>query len=572
MTFAATQPTQSSSPPSVVRRHRVRSPGYRKPEGTPETRQVDHGVPTDAGRIDRPGAPVISFGRFSLLGHRRELLADGVPVPLGNRAIDVLMVLIEARGELVTKDELLSRVWTMMTVEENNLQFQISTLRKALGEDRGYINTVCRRGYRFTADITVGPRASPAGATAADPHTGHTATAHLREPPSNLPAPTSDLIGRETQLSDLAALVAANRLITLVGPGGIGKTRLGIELGRRLLSKFADGVWITELGPLSDPGLAPLAISTALGLSDAVDSPERLAAALSSKRLLLVLDNCEHLIDAAASIVETLLHTSASLKVIATSREPLRAEGESVYRVPPLDVPPNCTDAGQVLQHSAVKLFIARTCAGEPTIHFDARIAAATAKICRRLDGIPLALELAAASAVALGVEALADRLDEGFGLLTAGRRTAPARHQTLRATFDWSHALLNEPERHVLRRLSIFGGAFTMEAATVVAVRGDIAAFDVGALLASLIRKSLVVSDFVGPVPRYRLLETTRAYAIDKLTESGEYESVAKRLIASGSPCIAEADSRNEGVLRSTLRNDRHPRRRARVRDPRST
>jgi len=485
------------------------------------------------------GAVEISFGRFSLLGHRRELLADGVPVPLGNRAIDVLMVLIEARGELVTKDELLNRVWPMMTVEENSLQFQISTLRKALGEDRDYINTVCRRGYRFTADVTVGPRTSRAGARTAYSDTGPTATAHLRRPPGNLPAPTSDLVGRETQLADVVALVAANRLITLVGPGGIGKTRLGIELGRRLLPNFADGVWLTQLGSLSSPELVPLAISTALGLSDAADSPERLAVALSSKRLLLVLDNCEHLIDAAAGIVEALLRASASLNVIATSREPLRAEGESVYRVPALDVPPACTDGVEVLQHSAANLFIARTCAAEPSIRFDARIAAATAKICRHLDGIPLAIELAAASAVALGVEALAERLDERFSLLTAGRRTAPARHRTLRATFDWSHALLNEPERLVLRRLAIFSGAFTMDAATMVAARGDVAAADVGALLASLVRKSLVASDFVGPEPRYRLLETTRAYAMDKLTESGEYETMTKELVAFGTRCI---------------------------------
>ena len=539
------------------------------PEGKPVSRQFGQPLPP-APPINGAGAHALLFGRFCLALGRRELLADGLPVPIGSRALDTLIVLIEARGELVTKNELLSRVWPSTTVEENNLQFQISTLRKALGRDRGFIKTESGRGYRFIADVAIGAFASRAGERGGVSDLGATPIAQLCEPPSNLPAPTSDLIGRDAEFSDVAPLVATNRLVTLVGAGGIGKTRLGIEVGRHLLPKFADGVWIAKLGPLSDPRLVPLAVATALGLSNVGDSCERLSAVLSSKRLLLVLDNCEHVIDAAARMAEALLHTSASLQVIATSREPLRAEGEWVYRVPSLDVPPDDAEAAeQVLQHSAARLFISRACAAGLSVRLDARIAAATTKICRRLDGIPLAIELAAASAAALGVEALASRLDERFSLLAGGRRTAPARHQTLRATLDWSYALLSEPERLVMRRLSVFGGSFTLQAASTVAASGEmIGVADVPHCLASLVRKSLAVSDVGSPVPLYRLLETTRAYAMEKLTESGEFETAARHLAAFGTDCTRNPNSIDDGVILPTSRNDHCTKRQAHVRD----
>jgi len=500
-------------------------------EGSPANRTGDQSSLKEAP-INGARPEALLFGRFCLLLDRRELLADGLPIPLGNRALDVLIALIEARGQLVTKDQLLSRVWPSTTVEENNLQFQISILRKALGRDRGLIQTDSGRGYRFIAGVSMGGLATPPGEGRAVSDQGAMQIWERRDPPSNLPAPTSALVGREAELSNVADLVAANRLVTLVGAGGVGKTRLGIELARRSLPNFPDGVWVAELGQLSDPGLVQQAIGAAIGLSDAGESLERLAAALSSKRLLLVLDNCEHVIGAAAGIAEALMHASASLHVIATSREPLRAEGEWLHRVPPLDVPPYSAAAiEEVLRHSAAKLFIARTCAAEPSVQLDARIASATTKICRGLDGIPLAIELAAASAAVLGVEALASRLGERFSLLTDGRRTAPARHQTLRATLDWSHELLSEPERVIMRRLSIFDGAFTMEEASTVAASGEIAALDVVRCLASLVAKSLVALDVSGPVRRHRLFETTRAYAMDKLMESGELETVSMRL-----------------------------------------
>jgi predicted ATPase/DNA-binding winged helix-turn-helix (wHTH) protein len=502
-------------------------------ESASNDRTLGQLVSLDAARLNGSDARALLFGRFRLVLRSRELLADGVPVAIGNRAVDVLISLIEARGELVTKDELLTRVWPDTTVEENNLQFQISTLRKALGADRDFIRTVCGRGYRFVAELAVERRASrPDGRNGAWDQASATVVRLVDSPPPGAPpASRSELIGRAAQLSDVAALVAANRLVTLVGAGGVGKTRLTLELARLLFPKFEDGVRIAELGLLSDPGLVLQAVAAALELDGAVATPEGLAAALGPRRPLLVLDNCEHVIDAAAAVAEALLHANPSLQIIATSREPLRAEGEWVYRVPPLDAPPEGAESLEtVLQHSAAQLFMARINAAQPLTLSDRRVGAAVATICRRLDGVPLAIELAAASAAALGIEGLASRLDDRLSLLTEGRRTAPTRQQTLRASLDWSYELLSEAERAVMRRLAIFADDFTMETASEVAAGHDIAAADVVRCLAGLVTKSLVGPDVGGPVPRYRLLETMRAYAMERLSESGELEAVARR------------------------------------------
>jgi predicted ATPase/DNA-binding winged helix-turn-helix (wHTH) protein len=472
---------------------------------------------------------IVEFGRFTVLPHRRELLADGQSMELGGRAFDVLMVLIAARGELVGKDEILSRVWPGAVVEENNLQVQISALRKALGEDRDVIKTISGRGYRFVAKITI------AGAPAAVSDSGAALAAAFPDPaaPTNLPAAVTDLIGRDADLFDVTNLVTAHRLVTLTGAGGIGKTRLGLEVARHLLPEFPDGVWVAELAPLSDPDLVPVTVATALGLKlDAgAVSPERVAEALGAKRFLLMLDNCEHVIDAAARMAEALLRADSAPHVMATSREKLGAEGECVYRVPPLDVPAqNTEDPAELLRHGALRLFVARARAADPHFSPDRRNAAAMAAICRRLDGLPLAIEFAAARAAALGVEELAARLDDRFRLLTGGRRTALPRHQTLRATLDWSYELLPEPERLVLRRLSVFATGFALEAARAVAASAEIAASEVDDAMANLVAKSLVTADVGGVMVRYRLLETTRAYALEKLAGSGEAQPVARR------------------------------------------
>jgi predicted ATPase/DNA-binding winged helix-turn-helix (wHTH) protein len=461
----------------------------------------------------------LSFGRFAVLPSRREVRVDGALVDLGARAFDILLALIEARGAVVAKDELIERVWPGRVVEENNLQVQIATVRRILGSDRDLIRTVAGRGYQFAGEVRVERPEAPGIAPA-------------RAVLTNLPEAVSPLIGRDTELHEILTLAADRRLVTLTGPGGIGKTRLGLEVARELLGAFRDGVWLVELGGLNDPGQVPYAVAAALGLTFATGAlpPERVATALGSRHMLVVLDNCEHVIDAAAAMTEAVLRASPVACVLVTSREPLRAEGESVYRVPSLEVPDETMlDRTRLLRTGAVRLFIARTRAAEPQFSPDIRIAAIAA-ICRRLDGIPLAIELAAARAAALGIEGLAARLDDRFRLLTGGHRTALPRHQTLRATLDWSYELLPTTERVVLRRLGVFAGTFTLESAAAVVATEDIAATDVIDYLANLVAKSLVTVEVGSAVAQYRLLDTMRAYALEKLKEASELDTFARR------------------------------------------
>jgi predicted ATPase len=351
-------------------------------------------------------------------------------------------------------------------------------------------------------------------------------------PPTNLPAPTSELIGRTAALAEVMELLGAHRLVTLIGAAGIGKTRLGLEVAREMLPGFADGVWIAELGPLSDLGLVPVTVAVALGLTlpAGAESPERVAAALGGKRVLLVLDNCEHVIEAGARMAVALLNANPHARVMATSREPLRAPGEYVYRVLSLALPAEgAQDREDLLQTAAVQLFVARARAVDLRFSRDARSVVITGAVCRRLDGIPLALELAAARTATLGLEEIAARLDDRFRLLTGGHRTALPRHQTLRATLDWSYELLSAIERTVLRRLAIFVGGFTLEAASAVVMAAELTAPEVVDSVTNLAAKSLVVVETAGAATRYRLLETTRAYALEKLTESGDFDQVAR-------------------------------------------
>jgi predicted ATPase/DNA-binding winged helix-turn-helix (wHTH) protein len=480
--------------------------------------------------MDPAQPPVaIEFGRFRVLPHRREVLAEGRQLEVGGRAFDVLMALIEASGAVVSKDALMNRVWPDRIVEENNLQAQISALRRAFGADRDLIRTIAGRGYQFAGEVR----------TVSAPLHAH-ATAGMAEPtpaasrsPTNLLEPVSELIGRGAELDEIMDLSVSHRLVTLTGAGGIGKTRLGFEVARQLRPRFADGVWAVELGPLSNPELVPVAVATALGLelASGTASPLSVANALHAKQLMLVLDNCEHVVDAAARLAEALLRANPAASVIATSREPLRLEGEWVYPVPPLAVPADGSpDGEEPLRYGAVRLFVDRARAAAPSFSPDARAAAAIAGICRRLDGIPLAIELAAARTAALGTEGVEALLDDRFRLLAGGHRTALPRHQTLRATLDWSYELLTEPERVVLRRLAIFAGGFTLQVASAVAADEEIAAAEVVDCVTNLVAKSLVTTDAGGERVRYRLLETTRAYALEKLVQAGEFDAAARR------------------------------------------
>jgi predicted ATPase/DNA-binding winged helix-turn-helix (wHTH) protein len=499
----------------------------------------------------------IEFGRFRVLPRRRQLLADGVPLELGSRAFDVLMALLEARGLLVTKDELMTRVWPGTVVEENNLQVQISTLRKALGDDRDFIRTISGYGYRFTAEVSsaaAGPVASPLLGLA--PHSGGS----VAEPLTNLPAPVSEFINRHSELAEMANLVGTHRLVTVIGPGGVGKTRLALEVAGRLLSGFADGVWLAEFAALSDPALVNDTLLASLGLRPrgADDAPDRLVVALRRKSLLVVLDNCEHVVEAAARSAQRLLQAGPKIHVIATSQEPLGVDGEHVLRLAPFDVPSvDEIDLDEPMRHAAIRLFMTRVRAADPAFAFDARTIRLVRAICRRLDGIPLAIELAAARAATLGIEEVASGLDRGFRLLTEGCRTSLPRHRTLRAALDWSYALLAAPHRAMACRLAVFSDGFTLAAARAMASE-SLGEPDVVDSVAALVAKSLLVVEHGGAEPRYRFLETTRSYLLEKLAESGE----TARL----SPETASIDAtsgigRRAGVTNADGRRDSLPR-----------
>src|SRR6266851_5089426 len=459
---------------------------------------------------------------------RRELRARGVPVPIGGRAFEIIEVLVQSAGELVTKNDLSARIWPGAIVEDNTLQFHISAIRKALGSDRGILKTASGRGYRLLGawtsrqessssvdSIDIEPMRSPA------------------EPfQTNLPAAASELVGRTNAMQHLLGLLSAYRVVTLTGSGGIGKTRLALEVARGLFPTFQGDVRLVELVSLSDLDLLPSAVAGGLGLKLGGDqiSAESVARAVGAQRLLLVLDNCEHVIDAAARLAETVVRMCPRTTILATSREILKIEGEYVYRVPPLDVPSQHEEPDDILGRSAVQLFIATTRALHSDFSPNGENLPAIAAICRRLDGIPLAIDLAATHVATLGLQQVAASLDDRFGMLTGGRRTALPRHQTLRATMDWSYELLPEPERLALRRLAVFAGDFTAEAASLVAPDSEIGASVVVRSLANLVTKSLVALETGGAIAYHRLHETTRAYALEKLAESGEFEQVARR------------------------------------------
>ena len=470
----------------------------------------------------------IDFGRFRVLPHRRELLADGLAVELGGRAFDVLMALIDSSGEVISQDALMNRVWASRNIEPNSVQAQISTLRKALGDQRDLIRTVPGRGYQFTG-VVVASTAGPAPAR----HPITTSPLAVTVPtPTNLPESVSELIGRDTELTEVLGLTSTHRLVTLTGTGGIGKTRLGLEVARRLLPNSTDGVWFIELAPLADPDLVPITVAKALGLeaSGGAVSSERLAHLLSGKHLTLVLDNCEHVLDMAAVLTEALLRMNSRARVLTTSREPLRVEGEWIYLVPPLAVPEDgATDVDGGSRYGSLRLFVERARAGAPHLPWVNNQDMISA-ICRRLDGLPLAIELAAARVATLGIEQLASGLDDRMNLLIGGRRTALPRQRTIRATLDWSYELLPDLERCLLRRLGVFAGGFTLEAAiAVMSDTGSRTRWEIAELVSNLVSKSLVTFDRSAPASRWMLLETVRAYALEKLTEYGEIAHTAR-------------------------------------------
>ena len=457
---------------------------------------------------------------------RRELRARGVPAPVGARAFEIIEVLLKSAGKLVTKHDLMDLVWPGAIVDENTLQVHISAVRKALGPYRGMLKTASGRGYCLLGTWTLKGGDLPPERSDAAPRQIAAATYAM-----DFPAPAFQLIGRTSALLRLHDLLSAYRIVTLTGPGGIGKTVLALEAARGLFPSFEGEGRLVELVSLSDPSLVSSAVARALGLRLSGDEAhaEAVARAIGEKKLLLVLDNCEHLINTTAKLVEAIVHLCPRTTVVATSQEPLRVEGEYIYRVPPLDIPVQLgAKPGDVLGHSAVQLLIARTRVLDSDFTPDAEDLPAIGAICRHLDGIPLAIEFAAARAAVLGFQQVASRLDDRFKLLTNGRRTALPRHQTLRATLDWSYDLLPETDAAMLRRLGVFVGDFSLDAA--IAVAGDLPAPLVVEYIGNLVAKSLIVADLREQTAQYRLLDTTRLYALEKLRGSLEYREAARR------------------------------------------
>jgi predicted ATPase/DNA-binding winged helix-turn-helix (wHTH) protein len=466
----------------------------------------------------------ISFGPYRLLAAQRLLLEGDKSVRLGSRAFDILTALVERAGEVVSKEELIAQVWPTTFVDEANLKIQVSALRRALGDGQGdnrYVATVVGRGYNFVAPIRTEepPRASPSPTIApAAPH--------------NLPFATTRVIGREEIVTTLVTQLAHRRLVTVVGPGGIGKTTVALAVAEQMIGAYEHGVRLVDLAPLRDPGLVPSAVATVLGLEIRTGDPlVALVAALRDNRVLLLLDNCEHVIDAAAGLAAAVLSGTSGVKILATSREPLGVQGERMHRLGPLNSPEQSSTltAAEAAGFPAVQLFVERVTAIVEDFALTDSNAPLVVAICRRLDGLPLAIEFAAPRVEVLGIEGLDACLNDSFRLLGTQRRVAMPRHRTMQAVVDWSYGLLNQDEQRLLRALGIFTGGFTVEAAAAVDMDAATTGADAIDRLVDLVTKSLVVADVSGIKPRFRLLDTTRAFALEKLDESGERERIAR-------------------------------------------
>jgi predicted ATPase/DNA-binding XRE family transcriptional regulator len=401
--------------------------------------------------------------------------------------------------------------------------------------ERGVRRAPYRETVRLLAEALELPAADRAALTAAARRSGKPATRALPDapPPTSLPTPLTSFVGRERELADTIRLLGTSRLLTLAGPGGCGKTRLAIEAARQVAGAYADGVWLVDLGPLSEADLVPAAVEATVGVREAPGrSPvEALLDFLARRSVLLVLDNCEHLVAACARLVERLSLGCPRLTVLATSREALGIAGETVCRVPPLAVPEavgaGASDPERLRRCDSVRLFIERARTASPTFAAADHHLPVIGRICRALDGIPLAIELAAARVRVLSVERIAERLSDRFHLLTGGSRTAADRQRTLRGTVDWSHDLLSTPERTLFRRLAVFAGGWTLEAAETVCSGGAIDTRAVLDLLTQLVDKSLVAVEGEG---RYRLLETLREYAAEELAAADEAGTLRRR------------------------------------------
>jgi predicted ATPase/DNA-binding winged helix-turn-helix (wHTH) protein len=476
-------------------------------------------LPTSSGQE-------IAFGPFRLYPEQRVLLRAKTPLSLGSRAQEILLVLVERAGEIVKKSELMARVWPNTIVEEGSLRVHIAALRKALGDGQAgmrYVENVTGHGYRFIAPLKRVDEAQPSPV----------AQARAAEHSYKNPIPLTRMIGRAPVVATLASRLPRRRFVTIVGPGGIGKTTVAMAAADRLHDSYPHGVCFVDLASIVDPVLISGTVASALGLASVSQDPLlNVIECLKHKQMLLVLDNCEHVIDAAALLAEKLVTGAPGVHMIATSRESLRARSEWVLRLAPLELPPPgaVLTAAEALGFSAIQLFAERAMASLNTFALNDADVPTVADICRRLDGLPLAIELAAARVDLFGIRTLAARLDDRLGLLTRGCRTAVPRHQTLRATLDWSYEILPRFEQVALRRLAVFAGAFDTRSAGAVIVDDEIDAAVVPDVLTDLAAKSLLAVHVAGEQVLYRLLETSRAYALEKLEVSRESAEIKRR------------------------------------------
>ncbi|MHC2293372.1 ATP-binding protein [Bradyrhizobium barranii] len=471
------------------------------------------------------------FGPFRLVVPQRLLVNDNEPVALGSRALDLLIALVERAGEVVSRRDLIKRVWPDLIVEEANLRVHITNLRRALGE--GYIANVAGRGYCFVASV----RHSGIDGSSTDTPTG-------RLQHEQLPPRLERMIGRDDTVETLRARVKSSRFVSIVGPGGVGKTTVAVALAHGMAPEFRDAVCFIDLSALREGALVVSAVASAVGcVGETQDSLPRLLAFLAGRRILVVLDSCEHVVEFVATLTEGLFREAPLVYIIATSRKALRVQGENVHLLRSLDnasVAPSPT-AAKALTSPAVQLFVERANAAgyrHPLTNEDAPI---VVDICRQLDGVPLALELAASRAGTYGIRGLAQLVGDRLMLLWRGRRSVP-RHETLTAMLDWSYDLLSERERSVLCSLSVFVGAFTLDMAQAVASGSDEERFEVLDLVASLVDKSLISVSTTGLATSYRLLDTTRAHAAVKLRERGDENTIARRHALHLAQCLAGA------------------------------
>jgi predicted ATPase/DNA-binding winged helix-turn-helix (wHTH) protein len=460
----------------------------------------------------------LCFGDFELRAHERRLLRRGEPVELGGRAFDVLLALAQQPGRLVGKAMLMDLVWPGLVVQENNLAAQVSALRKVLGGD--VITTVPGRGYRFAARIAAAGDGAPAAAPA---------PLALK---TNLPAGLPTLLGRDAEQAGLGAAIDRGPLVSVVGPGGIGKSLLTQHVLATRRNAYEHGVCWVELGGLDDAAALPGTVAAALGVHGGHgDALAGLVSAVSALRMLLALDNAEHLLDEVAALCRALHGAAPGLRVVVTSQAPLRVPNEQVFRIGPLAVPDAALPPAEALRFGAVALFAERAHAVDRRFELSDANAAAVIETCRALDGLPLAIELAAARAPLLGVRGLLMSMRDRFALLTRGRdRAAPGRQRTLRAAIEWSCELLAEREQQMFRRLGVIAGSASLALIGAVLVDPGLDASGLLDVLDTLVDRSLVALSGDDDEPRYRLLETPRAYALECLDAAGERDALQRR------------------------------------------